>query len=133
MAYTGRCPYCGSEDVEEYSDGSSECMECGEMWNDVEYVDVYEPQQSYRRTYTNAGESPEWERSMRPYREKWRRDKMKGQSPLTHLTIKNKGKKWYETEVMITKDTSVPAVFYFFIAFVIYAIVALELYVACSG
>lgn len=29
---TGRCPYCGSEDVEEYSDGTHECMECGETW-----------------------------------------------------------------------------------------------------
>ncbi len=26
---SGRCPHCGSEDVEEYSDGSCECNECG--------------------------------------------------------------------------------------------------------
>lgn len=28
MAYTGRCWYCGSEDVEDYQDGSHECLEC---------------------------------------------------------------------------------------------------------
>ncbi|MDO5447528.1 MAG: hypothetical protein Q4F34_07120 [Prevotellaceae bacterium] len=32
MEDTGRCPYCGSEDVEEYSNGICECNECGAKW-----------------------------------------------------------------------------------------------------
>ena len=34
MAQTGQCPYCGSEDVEHYSNGTCECMECGENWRE---------------------------------------------------------------------------------------------------
>lgn len=30
---TGRCPYCGSEDVEEYFNGTNECNECGPFGN----------------------------------------------------------------------------------------------------
>ena len=26
---TGRCPYCGSEDVDEYDNGNCHCNECG--------------------------------------------------------------------------------------------------------
>ena len=33
-AETGRCIYCGSEDVTEYDDGIYECMECGATWTD---------------------------------------------------------------------------------------------------
>lgn len=29
---TGRCPFCGSEDIEIYDDGTAECYECGEEW-----------------------------------------------------------------------------------------------------
>lgn len=29
---SGRCPFCGSEDIEEYEDGTCECYECGETW-----------------------------------------------------------------------------------------------------
>ena len=38
MAYTGRCWYCGSEDVEDYSNGSHECMECRMTWGGRQYV-----------------------------------------------------------------------------------------------
>lgn len=29
---SGRCPYCGSEDVEEYDNEHGECYSCGEKW-----------------------------------------------------------------------------------------------------
>lgn len=29
---SGRCPYCGSEDIEEYYDSTAECHECGARW-----------------------------------------------------------------------------------------------------
>ena len=29
---SGRCPYCGSEDVAYYEDGTAECYECGSRW-----------------------------------------------------------------------------------------------------
>lgn len=29
---TGRCPYCGSEDIEEMCDGTCRCMACGQMF-----------------------------------------------------------------------------------------------------
>lgn len=29
---SGRCPLCGSEDIEEYYDGTAECHECGARW-----------------------------------------------------------------------------------------------------
>lgn len=32
MQETGRCPYCGSEDVIEYADGTCVCCECGATW-----------------------------------------------------------------------------------------------------
>ena len=38
MAQTGRCWYCGSEDVEVYADGSHECMECGATWGGRRYT-----------------------------------------------------------------------------------------------
>ena len=121
MAYTGRCWYCGSEDVEEYSDGSHECMECGMTWGGRQYVE----QPTYRRTYSNQRDS-----SMRPYREKWRKEEKK--NPMTHLTIKNEGKKWYDAEVQVPKGCAIPAVVYFIIAVMVYGFTGLMLYVACS-
>ena len=29
---SGRCPYCGSEDVDYYEDGTAECYECDCRW-----------------------------------------------------------------------------------------------------
>ena len=82
MAYTGRCWYCGSEDVEEYSDGSHECMECGMTWGGRQHVQ----QPTYRRTCPcNNPDS-----SIRPYREKRRKEE---KNPMTHLTNKDNGKK----------------------------------------
>lgn len=131
MAYTGRCWYCGSEDVEEYSDGSCECMECGETWGGRRYVQEQVQRPRYRKQYSRAGESKEWERSMRPYREKWRNGGAK--SPLTHLTVKNEGKKWYDAEVQVSDGCAVPAVLYFTVAIIIYGFAGLMLYVACSS
>ena len=127
MAYTGRCWYCGSEDVEDYSDGSHECMECGMTWGGRQYVQ----QPTYHRTYSRKGENKHWERSMQPYREKWRRERKK--NPMTNLTIKNNGKKWYDAEVQVTNRCAVPAVLYFFIAIMVYGFAGLMLYVACSS
>lgn len=127
MAYTGRCWYCGSEDVEDYSDGSHECMECGMTWGGRQYVQ----QPTYHRTYSRKGENKHWERSMQPYREKWRRERKK--NPMTNLTIKNNGKKWYDAEVQVTNGCAVPAVLYFFIAIMVYGFAGLMLYVACSS
>ena len=53
MAYTGRCWYCGSEDVEDYSDGSHECMECRMTWGGRQYVQ----QPTYHRTYFREGKT----------------------------------------------------------------------------
>lgn len=89
MAYTGRCWYCGSEDVKEYSDGSHECKECGMTWGGKQYVQRQVQKPRYRRTFSHSGESKEWEHSMKPYREKWR--KREGKSPLTNLTVKKQG------------------------------------------
>ena len=127
MAYTGRCWYCGSEDVEDYSDGSHECMECRMTWGGRQYVQ----QPTYHRTYFREGENKQWERSMRPYREKWRNKGKK--NPMTNLTIKNTGKKWYDAEVQVTKDCAVPAVVYFIIAIMVYGFAGLMLYIACSS
>ena len=124
MAYTGRCWYCGSEDVEDYSDGSHECMECGMTWGGRQYVQ----QLKYRRNYSQEGENKD---SMRPYREKWRNEGKN--NPMTKLTIKNNGKKWYDAEVQVTKGCAVPAVLYFFIAIMVYGFAGLMLYVACSS
>lgn len=124
MAYTGRCWYCGSEDVEDYSDGSHECMECGMTWGGRQYVQ----QPKYRRTYSQEGENKD---SMRPYREKWRNEGKN--NPMKNLTIKNNGKKWYDAEVQVTKGGAVPAVLYFFIAIMVYGFAGLMLYVACSS
>ena len=126
MAYTGRCWYCGSEDVEEYSDGSCECMECGMTWGGRQYVQ----QPTCRQTYSRQGKNKQWENSMRPYREKWRSEK---KNPMTHLTIKNNGKKWYDAEVQVTKGCAVPAVVYFIIVVMVYGFAGLMLYVACSN
>lgn len=68
---------------------------------------------------------------MRPYREKWRKEEKK--NPMTHLTIKNEGKKWYDAEVQVTKGFAVPAVVYFIIAVMVYGFAGLMLYVACSN
>ena len=127
MAYTGRCWYCGSEDVEDYSDGSHECMECGMTWGGRQYVQ----HPTYHRTYSRKGENKHWERSMQPYREQWRRERKK--NPMTNLTIKNNGKKWYDAEVQVTNRCAVPAVLYFFIAIMVYGFAGLMLYVACSS
>lgn len=127
MAYTGRCWYCGSEDVEDYSDGSHECMECGMTWGGRQYVQ----QPTYHRTYSRKGENKHWERSMQTYREKWRRERKK--NPMTNLTIKNNGNKWYDAEVQVTKGCAVPAVLYFLIAIMVYGFAGLMLYVACSS
>ena len=32
MEDTGRCYYCGSENVVVYSDGTCVCLECGAKW-----------------------------------------------------------------------------------------------------
>ena len=122
MAYTGRCWYCGSEDVEEYSDGSHECMECGMTWGGRQYVQ----QQTYRRTYSNNNRDS----SIRSYREKRRQQE---KNPMTNLTIKNNGKKWYDAEVQVTKGCAVPAVLYFIIAIMVYGFAGLMLYIACSS
>ena len=127
MAYTGRCWYCGTEDVEEYSDGSHECMECGMTWGGRQYVQ----RPTYRRTYYTQKDNRQWDSSMRPYREKWLNEGKK--NPMTHLTIKNKGKKWYDAEVQVTNGCAVPAVVYFIIAVMIYGFAGLMLYVACSN
>lgn len=127
MAYTGRCWYCGSEDVEDYSDGSHECMECGMTWGGRQSVQ----QPTYHRNYSREGENEQWERSMRPYREKWRNEVKK--NPMTNLTIKNNGKKWYDAEMQVTKGCAVPAVVYFIIAIMVYGFTGLMLYVACSS
>lgn len=82
MAYTGRCWYCGSEDVEEYSDGSHECMECGMTWGGRQHVQ----QPTYRRTCPCNNQDS----SIRPYREKRRKEE---KNPMTHLTNKDNGKK----------------------------------------
>lgn len=130
MAYTGRCWYCGSEDVEEYSDGSHECMECGMIWGGRRYVQRQTHQPRYRRTYSRTGESKEWKHSMRPYREKCHNG---GKSSFTNLTIRNQGKKWYDAEVQVTDGCAVPAVLYFTVAIIIYGFAGLMLYVACSS
>lgn len=131
MSYTGRCWYCGSEDVEEYSDGSCECMECGEKWGGRRYVQQQVQRPRYRRQYSRADESKEWERSMRPYREKWRNGGV--QSPLTSPTIKNQGNKWYDAEIQITNGCAIPAILYFTMAVIIYGFAGLMLYAACSS
>ena len=117
MAYTGRCWYCGSEDVEDYQDGSHECLECGMTWGGREYIQQPLKRKIDRRSHSNTGESKEWERAMKPYREKWR----------------NNGKKWYDAEVQVTKGCVVPAVLYFIIAIMVYGFAGLMLYVACSS
>ena len=40
---TGRCPFCGAEDVEEYENGTCECYVCGESWQ----VTYYTPANRY--------------------------------------------------------------------------------------
>ena len=121
MAYTGRRWYCGSEYVEEYSDGSHECMECGMTWGGRQHVQ----QPTYRRTCPCNNQDS----SIRPYREKRRKEE---KNPMTHLTIKNEGKKWYDAEVQVTKGCAIPAVVYFIIAVMVYGFTGLMLYVACS-
>ena len=73
MAYTGRCWYCGSEDVEDYSDGSHECLECGMIWGGRQYNQQSAQHKTYRRTYTKQRYNRQWENSMPQYREKWRK------------------------------------------------------------
>lgn len=53
MAETGRCWYCGSEDVEEYSDGSCECMECGMTWGYEQKVQNYSYQRHSNSNYAS--------------------------------------------------------------------------------
>lgn len=131
MAYTGRCWYCGSEDVEDYQDGSHECLECGMTWGGRQYIQQSTQKKTYRRTYTKQRNNRQWENSMRPYREKWRNEK-KG-NPMTHLTIKKNGEKWYDAEIQVTKGCAVPALVYFVIAVMVYGFTGLMLYVACSN
>lgn len=131
MAYTGRCWYCGSEDMEEYSDGSHECKECGMTWGGKQYVQRQVQKPRYRRTFSHSGESKEWEHSMKPYREKWR--KREGKSPLTDLTVNKQGVKWYDAEVLVTDGCTVPAFLYFTVAIIIYGFAGLMIYVACSS
>ena len=38
---SGRCLFCGSEDVETYRDGFNECLECGATWGGTSY-DAYD-------------------------------------------------------------------------------------------
>lgn len=130
MTYTGRCWYCGSEDVEEYSNGSHECMECGMTWGGRRCVQRQVRQPRYRCNYSRSGENKEWEHSMRPYREKWHNGG--GKSPLTNLTVRNQGKKWYDAEVQVTNGCAVPAILYFIIAALIYGFAGTMLYIACN-
>ena len=130
MAYTGRCWYCGSEDVEDYSDGSHECLECGMIWGGRQYNQQSAQHKTYRRTYTKQRYNRQWENSMRQYREKWRNN---GNVSTNKCGIVNNGKKWYDAEVQVTKGCAVPAVLYFFIAIMVYGFAGLMLYVACSS
>lgn len=130
MAYTGRCWYCGSEDVEDYSDGSHECLECGMTWGKHQYVQRHVKLQRYSKTYSHAREKQKFERTQRPYCEKWSNRTPK--SSFTDTNIKNKDKKWYEYEVKVSDGCAIPAVLYFIIAIVVYGFAGTMLYIACS-
>lgn len=127
MAYTGRCWYCGSEDVEDYYDGSHECMECGMTWGGRQHVQ----RQIYSRTHSRKSVNKQREQSIRSYRDKWRNEGKNNTK--TTPTIKNKGKKWYDAEIQVTNSCAVPAVLYFFIAVLIYGLLGIVLYAACSS
>ena len=130
MAYTGRCWYCGSEDVEDYQDGSHECLECGMTWGGRQNVQQPLKRKIDRRSHSNTGVSKEWERAMKPYREKWRRN---GNVSTNKRGIVNNGKKGYGSEVQVTKGCALPAILYFIIAIMVYGFAGLMLYVACSS
>lgn len=127
MAYTGRCLYCGSEDVEIFSDGSHECMECGMTWGGTQCVQ----QPTYRRTYSKKGKSKEWEKSMRPYREKWRNEKKKIST--NHLNIKSDGKKLNNAKTQVTKESAFTTIAYLIFAVSVYGVIGLMLYGSCSN
>ena len=128
---TGRCWYCGSEDVEDYTDGSHECLECGMTWGGRQYVQqtytrparrqTY--QQTAQRSYCDARKAAEWERSMRPYREKWRR--------MSGGTVSN-GNRRYNAAENTTQDSPLSAIAYILIAIVIYGILGITLFMACT-
>lgn len=126
MAYTGRCWYCGSEDVEDYYDGSHECMECGMTWGGRQHVQW----RTYRRTHYRKSGNKQREQAMRLYRENLRNEK---RNNTTTPTINNNGKKWYDAEVQVTNGCAVPAVLYFSIAVLIYGFLGIVLYAACSS
>lgn len=57
MAQTGRCWYCGSEDVEDYADGSHECLECGTTWGGRQYTS-YNPNKMRYKRHTKKQQKP---------------------------------------------------------------------------
>lgn len=127
MAYTGRCWYCGSEDVEDYYDGSHECMECGMTWGGRQHVQ----RQIYSRTHSRKSVNKQREQSIRSYRDKWRNEGKNNTK--TTPTIKNKGKKWYDAEIQVTNGCAIPALLYFSIAVLVYGFLGIVLYAACSS
>lgn len=131
MAETGRCWYCGSEDVEDYSDGSHECLECGMTWGEQQYVHQQVEQPRYRRIYSDMDEDLRFERAMRPYREKWRKHRPNSSSTAPFLN--NKGKKWYESDVQVSNGCAIPVILYIIIAIVVYGSLGFMLYISCSS
>lgn len=81
MNETGRCLNCGSEDIETYENGSSECMECGMTWvrRSCRQQHAEPTSRPYHNTrhkrvrYQSAKSTADYNRVMQPYREKWRK------------------------------------------------------------
>lgn len=139
MAYTGRCWYCGSEDVEQYSNGMCECMECGMTWDGIKYVQRHSFQRpryvqtQVRRRHCSDDELKEWDKSMKVNREKWsNRCKTSPRNVLPDYVTLNKGKKWYETLTPVTDTWAIPSVLYYSIALIIYVFSGSMLYIACT-
>lgn len=88
-------------------------------------------QPTYRRTYSKQGKSKEWEKSMRPYREKWRNEKKK--KTTDQHTIKKDGKKLYNDKIQVAKENGVNTILYFIFAVIVYGVIGLMLYGSCSN
>lgn len=126
MAQTGKCWYCGSEDVEDYTDGSHECMECGTTWGGRLYISQHTINQPYNHAYTRSHRSRDWDNSMLYYRAKWQNQTKPRRG------IFNDGTNWYDAEVQVTNGCAVPAVLYIFVGVIVYGFLGLMIYVICS-
>ena len=96
-------------------------------WGGTHYVQ----QPTYRRTYSKQGKSKEWEKSMRPYREKWRNEKKKIST--NHLNIKSDGKKLNNAKTQVTKESAFTTIAYLIFAVIVYGVIGLMLYGSCSN